>query len=269
MITVVKATGEKEPFDQYKVLNSIERSGINSRLKNEVLSHVESKLYNNIPTSEIYHHIIEYLGKSNTPYAKSKYNLKQAIMDLGPTGYPFEDYISDILKNRGYETNVRTILRGTCISHEIDVVAEKDNRRIMVEVKFHNGSGTRTDVQDALYTKARFDDVKVKNDFDEVWLVTNTKATQDAINYAVCAGMKIVSWGYPNGESLREMIEKDRMFPITAISGLSRSQKLDLLQNHIVACKNLCENPSSLNIFGFPAEKKKQILEEAEFVCKN
>ena len=30
-------------------------------------------------------------------------NLKQAIMDLGPTGYPFEDYVSEILKAKGYD----------------------------------------------------------------------------------------------------------------------------------------------------------------------
>lgn len=268
MVTVVKATGEKEFFSKEKVLNSIERSGIDSALKQEVLSHVESKLYENIPTSEIYHHIIEFLGKSKTPYAKTRYNLKQAIMELGPTGYPFEDFVSDILRNQGYQTEVRTILRGVCISHEIDVIAEKNNKKIMIEVKFHNGPGTRTDVQDSLYTKARFDDVKAKNGFTDSWLVTNTKATQDAINYGVCAGMKVLSWGYPAGESLRDLVEKERMFPITALSNLSRTQKQELLENHVVVCKNISDDPSSLNFLGFPPEKKQQIIDEANFVCK-
>ncbi|MDP3988017.1 MAG: ATP cone domain-containing protein [Candidatus Levybacteria bacterium] len=273
MIQVVKATGEIQPFSEQKVRDSIKRAGIANELQNQVVQHVESKLFDNIKTSEIYRHITEFLGQSAYPYSKARYSLKESIMALGPTGYPFEDFVADILSIEGYKTQVRTIIGGKCISHEIDVIAQKiladGEEKAMIEVKFHNGFGTRTDVQDALYTKARFDDVKEKYGFTNVWLVTNTKATLDAIQYGQCVGMKVISWNYPEEQSLRSIIEKSRLSLITALTTLSQNQKQELLQNHIVLCKDLYEKPSSLDLLSLPPEKKSQIIKEAEFVYKS
>lgn len=269
MIQVLKATGEIEPFSEEKIKNSIRRAGIPSQLQNQVLKHVESKLYDNIPTSEIYRHITEFLGQSPYPYSRAKYSLKEAIMALGPTGYPFEDFVAEILKVEGYQTQVRQILSGICINHEIDVVAQNGDKKIMVEAKFHNSFGTRTDVQDALYTKARFDDASGKNRLSEAWLVTNTKATEEATAYGACVEMKVISWSYPEGESLRDLIEKSRLFLITALTTLTQAQKQQLLEKHIVLCKDIYNNPSLLNILGLSEEAKRQVLAEVEFVLKN
>ncbi len=269
MINVIKATGEIEPFSEQKVRDSIFRAGIKNGLQDEVVKHIESRLYDKIPTSEIYHHISEFFGQSLMPYARAKYSLKESIMNLGPTGYPFEDFVADILQSQGYKTAVRIITSGKCISHEIDVIANKDEEKAMIEVKFHNGFGTRTDVQDALYIKARFDDVKEKNGFTNVWLVTNTKATLDAIQYGQCVGMKVISWNYPESESLRSIIEKSKLSLITALTTLSQNQKQQLLENHVVLCKDLFENPSLINFMGLPEDKKQHVLEEAKFVYSN
>lgn len=267
MIQVIKATGEKEPFNEEKVRNSIKRAGLPNELKEQILAHVKSKLYENIPTSEIYNHITEFLDQTNHSFDKSKYSLKQAIMTLGPTGYPFEDFMAKILQTQNYTTEVRKILNGRCINHEIDVLAEKENKKIAVEVKYHNLPGTRTDIHVALYTKARFDDIKEKNSISEIWLVTNTKVTADVIDYGLCVGMKIMSWSYPVNESLRDLIEKDRLFPITALSTISQNQKQQLLENHIVLCEDIAKNPSSLDILALPEDKKQNILSEVKFIC--
>ena len=97
MANVLKANGTYEAYNENKVLQSINRSGIPESFKQDVLNHVNSKIYENIPTKEIYGHVAEFLGASEYPYAKSSYGLKQAIMDLGPTGYPFEDFVSEVL----------------------------------------------------------------------------------------------------------------------------------------------------------------------------
>src|SRR5579859_3345374 len=99
---IIKATGQREVFSEKKLHASIHRAGIPEDMHDAVVAHVESKLYENIPTSEIYHHIKEFLGASKLPYAKAKYSLKQAIMELGPTGYPFEDFIAHIFLAQGY-----------------------------------------------------------------------------------------------------------------------------------------------------------------------
>ncbi|MCL5072707.1 MAG: ATP cone domain-containing protein [Actinobacteria bacterium] len=269
MLNVVKATGEIEPFSQDKVISSINRAGITGAEQNKILDHVKSKLYDNIPTSEIYSHVNEFFEQSQDYFNKSKYSLKQSIMTLGPTGYPFEDFFAKLLEAEGYATSVRQILQGACVSHEIDIVAEKENKKIMIETKFHNLPGTRTDIHVALYTKARFDDIKEKNNFNEVWLATNTKATIDAINYGACVGMKIISWSYPEEGNLRDLVEKHKLFPITALSYVSQAQKQTLMDNHTILCSDINEDKNCLRSEELPEEKKDLIVSEANSLTKS
>ena len=266
MTDIIKATGVREPFSEEKLIYSIKRAGIPANLQDKALSHIKSKLYENMPTSEIYAHIREFLSKEAKPI-KSKYGLKQAIMELGPTGYPFEDYVSEILKGQGYTTQVRSILSGKCVSHEIDVIAEKASEKLMIEAKFHNTSGTRTDVHVTLYTKARYDDVYEKYKFTRPFIYTNTKITSDALNYALCINMGVVSWSYPENESLRDLIEREKLYPVTIIESLSQSQKQTLLDNDIVLIKNICKNQDILDLLEVQPDKRKIILDEALLVC--
>lgn len=268
MITVIKASGEKEPFSEEKINASIKRAGIPESLHEQVLAHVKSKLYENIPTSEIYSHITEFLKTSTHPFSGANYSLKHALMDLGPTGYPFEDFVSELLEQEGYKTQVRQILSGKCVTHEVDVIAEKNGIKCMFEAKFHNTPGSRSDVQVSLYTKARFDDVKEKYDLKEAWVVTNTKVTSDALSYALCVEMKILSWNYPENESLRDLIEKSRLHPITVLSSLSSSQRQKLLDQDIVLCKDIYENPKSLQILDLPKDKQEEVMSEVKFVIE-
>ena len=263
---VLKASGEKQLFDENKLRSSIQRAGIPYELLESAVIHIKSKLYENIPTIEIYKHITEFLQTSNHPFTRTKYSLKQSIMDLGPTGYPFEDYVSEILKMEGYNTKVRQILNGKCISHEIDIVAEKNNVKAMIECKFHNVPGTKSQVHVSLYTKARFDDIKEKNNLSDVWLVTNTKITPDALSYAACSNMKVISWDYPEKNSLRDLVEKHKLHPITMLTSLSQSQKQTLAQNHVVLAKDVCKISSSLDTLGLPDNKKNLVLSECQFV---
>ncbi|MEK7534663.1 MAG: ATP cone domain-containing protein [Patescibacteria group bacterium] len=267
MINVTKSTGTIEPFSKEKVLASIQRAHIPKDLQDQIVKEVNAKLYNNIPTSEIYHHITEFLGASVLPYSRAKYSLKQGVMDLGPTGYPFEDFVADVLKFEGYQTNVRQILNGKCVKHEIDIVAQKDGVKSMIECKFHNSIGNHTQVHVSLYTKARFDDLKDIYRLDDVWLVTNTRITPDALSYALCNGLKVISWNYPENFGLRDLIEKSKLHPITVLATLSQAQKQQLLQQHIVLCKNICENPASLATLNLPKDKTQAVIDESKFVC--
>ncbi len=153
---VTKASGEREEFSQEKVLSSIKRAGILPEIQDQVLAHVKTKIYENIPTLEIYKHITEFLGNSH-PWSRSRYSLKQAIMDLGPTGYPFEDFVAELLRAKGLSARTRVILKGECVEHEVDVLIENKGSRSVVEAKFHNMRGIKSDVKVALYVAARVD----------------------------------------------------------------------------------------------------------------
>jgi Holliday junction resolvase-like predicted endonuclease len=268
-MNVIKANNQKEPFSEEKVIQSIRRAHIPEPLQAETLASVKSKLYDGISTNEIYQHILEYLDTAGHPYTKTRYSLKESLMMLGPTGYPFEDFIAQLLEADGYKTQVRQVLSGKCVTHEVDVIAEKDGRASMIEAKFHNSPGVRSEVQVALYTHARFEDVKIKNKLDEAWIVTNTKTTVDANLYAECSQMKVISWDYPEGNGLREMIERAQLYPVTMLTSLTQSNKLALLNNHIVLCKQIAANHSVLDAIPLSKEDREKTIAEVTFITTN
>lgn len=231
VINVVKATGEVEPFSEEKVISSLVRVGTSRQTAENIIAQVKPHLYPNIPTFEIYAEVMSILKKEQRPVAE-KYNLKKAIMDLGPTGYPFEKFIAAILQSTGYRVETNKIVNGKCVAHEIDVIAQ-NKEKYMIECKFHGIPGGRTDVKVALYTYARFLDIKEKG-FDIPWLITNTKVTAEVKTYSLCMGMKVTAWDYPQSESLNEMIDKSGLYPITASTTLPEQKKLDLIEQGIV-----------------------------------
>ena len=126
--------------------------------------------------------------------------------------------------------------------HEIDVIAEKENNHIMIECKYHNLPGTICDVKIPLYINSRFKDVEASwiqlpghdKKFHQGWVVTNTRFTQDAIQYGTCAGLKLIGWDYPNGEGIRSKIDTLGLYPITCLTKLSKFEKQQLLEKRIV-----------------------------------
>ncbi len=236
-VNVIKATGEIEPFSEEKVIASLIRAGADQPTAQKILAKIKPFLYPNIPTFEVYSVIMKALKKEKKSLAE-KYNLKKAIMELGPTGYPFEKFVAGILQAQGYKTLTNQIINGKCVTHEVDVVAQND-KKYMIECKFHSLAGGRTDIKDALYTYARFLDVKQKNKFDYPWLITNTKVTQEAKAYASCVGMRIMAWDYPEMDSLNQLIDKSGLQPVTALTSLSLQKKRELIERGIVFCKDL------------------------------
>ena len=245
-ITVIKASGDREPFSEEKVRTSLRRSGASPELADDVLEVVRSELYDGISTKEIYQRVFQHLREIGAHLA-SKYNLKRAIMELGPSGYPFEKFLARVFDSAGYQTAVGQQVRGKCIWHEVDVLAEKDGVKHMIEAKFHNENGLKTDTKVALYVHSRFLDISAGGGFDKGWVITNTKLTRDARTYCECVGLRYMSWNKPEGQSLREMVEKSELYPITALISLNPQEKTLLLEEGIVVCKDLLTNLKSVS----------------------
>ena len=234
-----------EPFDPKKVERSLRNSGADERLVDSILSQINHEMYDGITTRKLYDRIYSLLRKDKK-IASDRYNLKSAIAELGPTGYPFEKFISKLLAHSGYQTQTNIIAPGKCVNHEIDVVAVRGKERMMVECKFHARPEGRSDVKTALYIKARFDDLVFGSNrsnqnlkFHKAWLVTNTKLTFDAITYGECVGLKMLAWSYPKTGSLQNLIEAANLYPVTSLSLLSADQKLKLLSRDIVLCHDI------------------------------
>jgi len=269
-ITVKKADGALEFFDPSKLTNSLQNAGATKEIINEVMRQIERELQDGMKTSYIYHRAFRILSEKSKPVA-SKYSLKRVLMDMGPSGFPFEILISEILKEKGYKTKTDVIMNGYCVEHEIDVLAENDKEFIICEAKFHNGGGVKSDLKVALYVDARckdlakgnFDNKKPENLSPKYWLITNTKFTKKAIIYGKCNGLVMIGWGYPNKGNLQNLIEELNLIPIAVLMNLTNQEKRHLFDNGIVLCKTIVENRDLLKIAGIKEPRIERIVNEA------
>ena len=255
-ILIIKADGKREVFDQEKLRASLVHSGATEEAVGKVLSHVLPELHNDMTTGEIYKHAFSILQGISAPIAKS-YSLRRAVIDLGPSGFPFEDFVAEILKVKGFKCETRQTVLGACVPHEVDVVAYNDEKLIMIEAKFHNELGTKSDLKVVLYIKARFDDL-AENVFNyggkdrsitDSWLITNTKFSTTAIHYGICKHLTMIGWNYPEKGNLQDMIEEEALHPITCLVSLSSGDKKTLLGEKIVLCSSIKEDPELLRKF--------------------
>lgn len=273
---IIKASGKRVPFEEEKLRTSLRRSGAAFNVIDSITEEVKNYLYEGMPTKEIYQVAFGLLKKHPKPFA-AKYKLKPAIMELGPSGYPFEKYIAEMLQHKGFIVKVGEVVKGSCVNHEIDVLAEKDNKHYLIECKYHNTPGIICNVKIPLYIEARFRDVKNEwqknpgngSNFHEGWVVTNTKFSSDAIQYGTCMGLKLIGWDYPATGSLNQLVESSGLYPLTCLTTLTAKEKQILLDNNVVLCREICDKPSVLNLAHISEPRIKNILLEAFALCKD
>ncbi|CAM1349305.1 MULTISPECIES: restriction endonuclease [Tenacibaculum] len=273
-ITIVKASGEVAQFSLAKLKKSLKRTGADDTLVSEIIEIVQGELYEGITTKEIYNRAFALLKKKKNVFA-SKYKLKKAIYELGPTGYPFEYFIAAVLKYSGYKVKVGEILQGECVQHEVDVLAHKNNETTVVECKFHSEQGFVCNVKVPLYIHSRYNDVrnywntfnKHKTTLTQGWVVTNTRFTEDATQYGNCAGLYLLSWDYPKENSLKDIIDRLGLYPITVSTLLTKREKQFLLNRDVVLCRELIKDSFYLDHLGVSDTRKSRILLEIQQLC--
>jgi len=274
-INIVKYSGDMVPFDVDKLINSLRRSQASDELIQQIVAQVEDQLYDGITTKKIYQMAFKMLkGKSRV--SASKYKLKKALMELGPSGFPFEKLVGKLFAHEGFSTQVGVIVQGNCVQHEIDVIAQKDNAHYMIECKYHSDQGRFCNVKIPLYIQSRFLDVekqweRQKGHEDKLHkggVYTNTRFTSDAVQYGTCVGLLLTSWDYPRGNGLKDRIDKSGLHPLTALTTLTKAEKIKLLDKGIVLCTELHESPKILEQIGVPKSRHKNILEDSRELCE-
>ncbi len=242
-VHVTKYSGEIEEFDESKLRYSLKNAGADQQTIDQIANRIQDELYEGIPTQKIYKEAFQLLQVKSLQSA-GRYKLKEALFELGPSGYPFERFVGELLHRLGYKTEVGVVVKGECVSHEIDVIAHNDREYIMVECKFHNRNDNHCNVKVPLYIHSRFIDVKKnlydlpehKNKIHKGWIVTNTRFTSDAKVYGLCVGLKLLSWDFPKKNALKDLVERLNLHPVTCLSSLSNEEKSQLLENDIIFC---------------------------------
>lgn len=273
-LNIIKASGEKAKFSMEKVEASLRKAGASQEDINFISNQISKEIYEGITTKEIYNRAYSLLKSFDKPTA-SRYKLKKAIYELGPTGFPFEKFIGAVLQNSGYKVEVNKIISGNCVAHEVDVVATGDHEKILIECKFHSDRGRFCDVKIPLYIDSRYRDIrehksrKPKESFNACWVVTNTRFTSQAQEYGKCSGLYLLSWDTPKDESLKKRIDSSGLYPITVSSLLSSREKQFLLSRDVVLCRELLNDDFYLDHLGVSEKRKKHILNEMELLCKS
>lgn len=271
---VTKASGEQEPFDESKLRRSLKNAGAADEIINSVVSSLNEILVDGMSTRKIYREAFKLL-RAESQRVAGRYKLKEAILELGPTGFPFERFIGEIMARSGFETEVGVTVQGDCVTHEIDVIAVKDDHYYMVECKFHNKKENRCNVQVPLYIQSRFLDVK--NNWTRQpghtgkqhsgYVVTNTRFTQDALTYGECIGLNLLSWDYPKNNGLKDLIGRLNLHPITCLSTITKTEKSKLTEKGFVLTVQLYENANVLEEIGLDRRKANRVLKEARAIC--
>jgi hypothetical protein len=275
-VQVTKYSGETEEYDESKLRRSLKSAGAEQSIIDEIAESIEGKIHEGISTQKIYKEAFRQLRAKSQKIA-GRYKLKEALFELGPTGFPFENFVSKLLNKYGYETQTGVIVKGDCVNHEVDVIAHKDEEYLLVECKFHNRKENRCNVKVPLYIQSRFLDVKKnwtsqpghKNKTHKGWVVTNTRFTSDAEIYGMCIGLKLLSWDYPKDEGIKDLIGRMNLHPVTCLSSLNKQEKSQLLDKNIIFCKQIFDDKGVLKKADINPRKINTIYKEAVEICNH
>ncbi len=270
---IIKADGNTEEFKSQKLVSSLKKAGAKKSEIDSIVREIESSLEDGMRTQMIYQKAFQLLRESDHPVA-AKYSLRRAVFNLGPTGFPFEDFLGRVFEAEGYKTKRRLLIKGKCAVHEIDLAAYSPSDTFIAEAKFHMRPGIKSDLQVAMYSYARFLDLastRVCRDdtcgIISLHVITNTKFTQAAVKYAECVGIKLLSWDQPHGDSLHAKIERYGVYPVTVLTQLSAGHKQHLLQTGTILCSDIGKNPQVLQKLGLRGPKIDAVMHEVNNLC--
>jgi hypothetical protein len=270
MPDIVKADGTLEKFVPEKLEESLRRAGAGAGAAEKIRRTIETSIAPGSESNDIYRRAFQMLRQEGRA-AAARYSLRRALFEFGPSGHPFEDFVGELFKKEGWNIETRRLIPGKCVTHEVDVYATRGSETLAAELKYHNDPGYKTDVKIALYVKARFDDIwqcdpakEGTCPIDRGYLVTNTKFTTQAIDYATCSGISLLGWSYPHHGNLYDRIVASALYPITALTTLRKAEKRLLIDKNISTTDLLRQHRELLREIGVTPERIGSIVAEIE-----
>lgn len=270
-IVIRKSSGRLVPYDEDKIRMSLDRAGVKADLIEGVLDSIRKQLRPKITTDEIYSILRDEL-KRRSPEASARYQLRAALGKLGPAGFNFEKYVASILTAYGYKTELPFELQGACVTHEVDVIAEKDGRKMFIEAKFRNNFSDVVSIKDTMATWARYLDLVdgaklgLCPHFDEAWIVTNARFTDHSLKYAHCKNMVMIGWNHPKERTFAKMVDLSALYPITVLDDLSNDELAVFMKEKVTLCREIADE--DLNKLSKKLKIPKQRLGEIQESCK-
>ena len=276
-IYVINSRGQKEIFSFQKVYKSAVRAGAGKDLAREIAQIIQSDVFSDMKTSEIHRRVKRLLARKNSK-SSLRFSLKQALKKLGPTGFPFEKYVGQMFEELGFDVKLNQLLPGKCVAdYEIDFLAEKDKILYIGECKYRNLQSNRIHTNVVLANHARFLDIsnhaflmsgEYKNFDKKTIIVTNTKFTARAKQYARCVNTKLLGWKEPKNDSLENIIEKQKFYPITILPSLKSHIKEAFVSEKMMLARDVLRiNPKRFSKkFNIPLNNLELLIKQAKIL---
>jgi len=270
-VTVKKADGYLQQFDREKVVRTCLRMGASKKLAYDIAARIERRLYNGIPTARILQMIFQQM-REHKPGIGNLFDLRKGL-SLMSSKPEFEVYIQAILGHNGFEVSPNQILKGRCVEHEVDALAKKNGFTYFVEAKHHSNYHTPTGLDESRIARAVLEDVNEsyalgKSDLkiDQAMIVTNTRYSDQAIQYGRCRNILQIGWSSPIDHGLQNMIEGKRLFPLSCLRDLEVDARIRLAESGIILFEQMSrEDEAELSRkTGLPKEFLKTIKEKIE-----
>lgn len=260
---IKKSSGEFEEFNKQKLYKSLIFAGASENQAKRIVEIVRKRIHEGTSTRKVFAHAFRLLKKESKILA-SQYSFSKSIHELGPDGFLFEKYICSLFSAMGYRASTNHYINGKCVKHEVDIIATKNNQKIFCECKFHNHPAYKNDLKTALYVQARHVDIMENsdNDLDEFWLISNTKFSNDAIDYSKCTGLKLLGPNYPQKHALGDLAKKYHVHPITCLTSLKKKYAKLLLKRDFIIASEILKDLKILDQLSVPKDEQEMIIDE-------
>jgi|SRR5690606_15549693 hypothetical protein len=267
---VRKYSGELAEFDLSRLKGSLSKSGAAPDIVEAVWDQMRPMVYDGISTRDLYRLAFRLLKRHADSFA-ARYSLKRALKDLGPAGYYFEQWVSRLFADAHYQTVTGQLLEGNAVTHEVDVVAQRDDEMYLVECKFRNTEDAKISVTTPMYFLSRMKDMEGRQfpffgktmGFTAGWLVTNAYLTTDSIRFGRHYGINLLAWDYPEDSSIKQRVDHARLYPITCLTTIAKAEKELLLRQGCILVQDIVSDQAQLDSLNCGPRKKRRIIQEA------
>ena len=265
-IEIKKRSGNVEAFSKRKFVHSLSNCGVSKVLSSKIYNDLKDSIKPGMSTNRLFNLTKKRLQKESKHHARL-YSLPSALLQLGPAGFYFEQFIKELFIAQGFRTTSNIVKKGCCISHEVDVIAKSKGRTLFFECKFHNSPGRKNDLKSVLYINARSEDLRknLNNQFDDFIFASNTKFTKDALQYGQCAGLKILSPTKPTNRNLTDIIVETKIYPVSLF--VKQKKMLEkLLEKNVITCNQLLNESHRDYSQWISKEKFDALLSDVEII---
>ncbi len=241
---ILKKSGEEELFDPQKLCGSIKMAGVSEDLSRQICGIVSGSIASGVSSDQIFKVTRHYLYQHD-PGIAAVYGLERGLSALGPSGFLFEQYVAELFRKMDYAVETNVYAEGEGVNHEVDVWAQKGNSIFLVEAKYRNDYKNKTHIDQIMYADARLQDIRraAKNRGDAreyyMWVITNTKFTDNAIHYVEHRDLQLMGWDFPKYINLMKLVYEKKLYPVTVLPSITKKALRKMAEKRIVLVQDL------------------------------